>query len=132
MKRFGCSLDKTKIVIDAPFSRGLQTTQAISQMQDIISIPLHLIITSANLEATPLGKKISESKVLEVDWKEYFYPIIYFMEERLDPNSFYRPFIEIIVKESSEHPGLFKGDEIEWIKGSHLLSKIFNLRFRMR
>lgn len=123
MKKFGCSLNKTKIEIYAPFSRGLQVNQAIPALQDIISIPMHLIITSTNLEALPLGKKIDESKILENDWKEYLFPIIYFMEERLNPVSFYRPFIEIIVKDSSEHPGLFTPEENEWIKGSNLLSK---------
>eukprot|EP01022_Parablepharisma_sp_SALTPOND_P017478 TRINITY_DN2800_c3_g1_i1.p4 TRINITY_DN2800_c3_g1~~TRINITY_DN2800_c3_g1_i1.p4 ORF type:complete len:424 (-),score=44.05 TRINITY_DN2800_c3_g1_i1:5033-6304(-) len=118
VKSCGGILNKTKVVLYAKDYRGVHATVDIKCDEEIILIPIQLAISSLHLENTVLGEKLLVSRAFDVKWVTYLFPLIYVLDELLDPESKIKHWLEVIPKSADDHPMFFTEDEKKWLQGS--------------
>ncbi len=111
----------TKLAVYAHDFRGLHASADIAKGEEIISLPTSLIISRALLDNTELGKLLNEKLILNDYLRGYYYPIIFIMENRINPKSDYKPVMDVFPSDGSDNPALFSEEEKQWLIGSPLL-----------
>lgn len=119
----GYEINRTKLKVYGEFFRGIHATTAVKSGQELIRAPVSLMISSQNFENTSLGKMLDEKKLLDSRWREPIFPVLFYMEEKLNPNSKYKPWIDVISPYAYDQPIFFTKEEKEWLKGSYIISK---------
>ncbi len=124
MKCNGSNLRKTKIVMYAKDFRGLHATVDIGKLQEILTVPINMAISGADLEETELGKKLHAAKTFSSRWEIYMFPLIYTLGELHNPNSKHKKWLDVLPSAASDHPAFFSPTELNWLKGSALVSQL--------
>eukprot|EP00830_Metopus_es_P002129 TRINITY_DN1189_c0_g1_i1.p1 TRINITY_DN1189_c0_g1~~TRINITY_DN1189_c0_g1_i1.p1 ORF type:complete len:578 (+),score=110.36 TRINITY_DN1189_c0_g1_i1:24-1757(+) len=124
VKENGGEIRKTKMLVYAKDYRGLHATANIEDGEEIVTIPYKLAVSSVNFENTEIGKKMTEQKTFNEKWTLFMYPIIFIMDELLNPKSFYQKWIDVIPHECTEHPMFFSPEEEKWLAGSSALDQL--------
>ncbi len=124
LKSRGCSLRKTCLVLYAKDYRGLHTTVDIAEHEEILSIPLSLTISAANLEKeSDLGRQLVGAKMFDEKWRRFLFPLVYILEELRNPDSQHKSWLEVFPQEATAHPAFFSQKEREWLQGSSILEQ---------
>jgi hypothetical protein len=124
MKRAGADVKLTKLAVYAHDFRGLHASTDIAEGEEIRSLPTSLRITRPLLAQTELGKLLNEKLILSDYWQAFYYPLIFIMENRNNPKSDYKPFLDVIPSQASDNPSLFSEEEKKWLLGSPLLRSL--------
>ena len=96
---------------------AMKATEEIKKGEHIAFIPLNLIIT---LETTRNAQVISALKTYNFEDKftDYYAFTLYIMEERRNPDSFWKPYIDIFPTMCSNYLPFWAHEELEWLEGS--------------
>lgn len=68
-------------------------------------------------KATGTGKKIADSGLDMLSPKHSFLST-FLLKERKDPNSIWRPYLDMLPKDYNSFPVFFTDDEMKWLEGS--------------
>ncbi len=124
VKAMGGELRRTRLEIYDAEYRGLHATVDIPEGEDVVKIPLKNAIVMDLLAETELGRKIMEKGLLEPETRKFMYPIVYILEQRLDPHSHFKPYLNVLPVRASSHPAMFTEQQRVWLKGSTTLRTI--------
>eukprot|EP00831_Metopus_contortus_P070802 TRINITY_DN64772_c0_g1_i1.p1 TRINITY_DN64772_c0_g1~~TRINITY_DN64772_c0_g1_i1.p1 ORF type:complete len:259 (+),score=31.06 TRINITY_DN64772_c0_g1_i1:185-961(+) len=106
-KELGCELSKTNLVIYKPEFRGLNAAILIPENEVILTIPISQTMSSQAFYGSPLELLLKDQGKISLQWQPYIYLIIYFLEERNNPNSQWKPWLDIIPTRTFDHPTFF-------------------------
>ena len=102
--------------------RGMVTTNGVSRGKPLISIPQKCIMTTLKAYESESGKELHNS-----GWKPrstHTWLALYLLEEKQNPNSFWKPYIDIIPPVYGDFPQFYGKDELDSLKGSFVLDMI--------
>ncbi len=118
IKGLGAKLRKTRLAIYAPEFRGLHATVDIAPGEDILSIPMINAMSSLSIRETQFGAVLEATRPIDREWEPFILPIVYILEERLNPSSRIKPYLDVMPRLPADHPAFYSESEREWLKGS--------------
>jgi histone-lysine N-methyltransferase SETD3 len=74
-------------------------------------------------QETEIGRQILNAD-LDLDAPKHVYLMIYILQDRLNPNSFFKPYYDILPKTFSNMPIFWREEELQYLQGSYLLTQI--------
>ena len=102
--------------------RGIVTTKNVYKGNIILKVPHKCIITSVKAYETTVGKELKNS-----GWNphsSHTWLALFLLQEKLDPSSFWKPFIDILPPTYGDFPQFYNSDELKQLKGSFILDMI--------
>eukprot|EP01083_Nonionella_stella_P141743 437319_1 len=102
--------------------RGVHALTRIPEDEVILCVPLSHIMTSDVAKQSNIGQKIIKSNV-ELRSK-HSYLACFLLQEKHDPNSYWKPYIDILPQEYRNMPIHFSKEELAHLTGSFSLQKI--------
>jgi histone-lysine N-methyltransferase SETD3 len=103
--------------------RGCHSVEGIVDDEVIIEIPLKCLITVEMGKETDVGMAIIGSGV-ELDAPKHIYLMLFMLLDRKNPDSFFKPYYDILPPSLSNMPVFWSEEELDYLKGSHILSQI--------
>jgi histone-lysine N-methyltransferase SETD3 len=73
--------------------------------------------------ATPLGQTISLAN-LDLDAPKHVYLMLFLLQDRKNPDSFFKPYYDILPPKLSNMPIFWSKQELAYLQGSYLLRQI--------
>lgn len=102
--------------------RGVHCLTKIPSNQMILYVPLSHIMTSEVAKESNIGRKII---IANVDLRsKHSYLAAYLLQERDNPQSFWKPYLDILPQKYRNMPIFFTPDELKLLKGSFTYEKI--------
>ena len=89
----------------------------------ILFVPKTHLITLEMAKCTPISKKIIEHK-LELLSPKHSFLSTFLLQERRNPASFWRPYLDILPTDYDTMPIFFSEDDLNWLIGSPFLSQV--------
>lgn len=122
------SLETTKTAATDDGSNEMRSVHATSHIppQTIcVSIPKSCLITVEMGQQTPIGKSILHSDV-ELDAPKHIFLMIYLLWDRNvnGSKSFFAPYYNILPQSLRNMPIFWNATELQYLRGSHLLTQI--------
>ena len=74
-------------------------------------------------QETEIGRQLLSAD-LDLDAPKHIYLMIYILQDRLNPNSFFKPYYDILPKKLSNMPIFWNTQELMNLQGSYLLTQI--------
>mmetsp|Transcript_18601 Transcript_18601/g.27293 ORF Transcript_18601/g.27293 Transcript_18601/m.27293 type:complete len:560 (-) Transcript_18601:604-2283(-) len=108
---------------EAAEMRGVHAKVTIPPNSVCMAIPKKCLITVEMGQATEIGMQIMNSD-LDLDAPKHIYLMIYILQDRLDPESFFRPYYDILPSSLSNMPIFWSQEELKRLEGSYLLNQI--------
>ena len=102
--------------------RGIIVTKNIHKNQKIITIPHKCIMTNVKAFESDIGLELNKS-----GWdikSSHTYMALMLLQEKLKPDSFWKPFIDILPDKYDNFPHFYKDIDLEQLKGSFSLDMI--------
>ena len=103
--------------------RGVHSTRPILANECIIFVPKSHIITLEIAKQAPIGSKMMTAQ-LDLLSPKHSYLSSYILHEQLKPNSFWRPYLNILPEKYANFPIFYTDEEREWLAGSPFLNQI--------
>jgi len=103
--------------------RGVHANADIPPNSVCVSVPRKCLITVEMGKATPIGEAILKSDI-DLDAPKHVFLMVFLLMDRRDPNSFFKPYYDILPKTLRNMPIFWDEEEKECLKGSHLLQQI--------
>jgi hypothetical protein len=105
--------------------RGVHATSYIPPHTVCVSIPKSCLITVEMGQATPIGRRVFIAD-LDLDAPKHIYLMIYLLWDMKTngPNSFFRPYYEILPKRLRNVPIFWTDDELKYLDGSYMRVQI--------
>jgi histone-lysine N-methyltransferase SETD3 len=103
--------------------RGCHATQSIAHDEVIVEIPINCLITVEMGKATDIGKKIIRANI-DLDAPKHIFLMLFMLIDRKNPNSFFKPYYDILPPTLSNMPIFWTEKELQALKGSHVLNQI--------
>ena len=104
--------------------RGVHAVTKIPNNKIILEVPLSHIMTSDVAKASDIGQKIIKSGC-ELN-STHSYLASYLLQEKHNPNSFWKPYIRILPQHYKNMPIFFDGPDLDLLKGSFAIRKIID------
>ena len=104
--------------------RGVHSLTKIPNNRIILEVPLSHIMTSDVAKASEVGQKIIKSGC-ELN-STHSYLASYLLQEKHNPNSFWKPYIRILPQHYRNMPIFFEGHDLDLLKGSFAIRKIID------
>ncbi len=127
LEKGGSRFDKLKLRWYAEGYRGVHARKNIRKNEEILFVPRELIITLEMAKAAPLGKKMVEAG-LDLLSPKHCFLTTYVLQERRNPFSKWRFFLEILPKTMDSFPIFFEGEEEDLLAGSPFLDQVRDKR----
>jgi histone-lysine N-methyltransferase SETD3 len=89
----------------------------------VLFIPKSHLITLEMAKETSVSKKILQNKLDLLSPKHSFLST-YLLQERRNPNSFWKPYLDILPEAYSGFPIFFSEEELGWLEGSPFLKQV--------
>lgn len=102
--------------------RGVHSLTRVAKDDIVLEVPLSHIMTSEVAKASVIGQKILQSGV-ELN-STHSYLACYLLQERHNPNSFWKPYLDILPQNYRNMPIFFSEAEKAYLKGSFSVGKI--------
>ena len=102
--------------------RGMVTKSNVYKGKPLISIPQKCIMTTLKAYESESGKELKNS-----GWdpdSSHTWLALYLIEEKQNPNSFWKPYIDIIPPVYGDFPQFYSKSELSQLKGSFILDMI--------
>ena len=103
--------------------RGCHSKEVIENDETIITIPLNCLITVEMGKETEIGEAIIRSNI-ELDAPKHIFIMIFMLVDRKNPNSFFKPYYDILPPTLSNMPVFWTERERNYLTGSFLLTQI--------
>ena len=104
--------------------RGVHAVTKIPNNRIILEVPLSHIMTSDVAKASDIGQKIIKSGC-ELN-STHSYLASYLLQEKHNPNSFWKPYVRILPQHYKNMPIFFEGADLDLLKGSFAIRKIID------
>lgn len=132
LKANGALFDKVDIYIDLDSGmRGMYALEDVKFNENLIYIPEKLVINSERVESNIVSKKIRKYYNQIADF-ETLILALFVIEQYYNPDSFWKPFIDILPKDLSNFPLFFSEEEINLMQGHRLHKQILKTKERIR
>jgi histone-lysine N-methyltransferase SETD3 len=102
--------------------RGIVTNKNIHRGNVILKIPHECIMTTLKAHNTEVGRELENS-----GWTPYSshtWLALYLLQEKMNPNSFWKPYIDILPPTYGDFPQFYSSTELKQLKGSFILDMI--------
>jgi len=102
--------------------RGIVTTKNIYKGKVILKVPHSCIMTSIKAYKTKVGQELKNS-----GWEphsSHTWLALFLLQEKLDPDSFWKPFLDILPPTYGDFPQFYSTNELGQLKGSFILDMI--------
>ena len=102
--------------------RGIVATRNIFKNKQIVKIPHKCIMTTFKAYESDIGLEIKKS-----GWEPnspHTLLALMLLQEKLNPNSFWKPFIDILPPNYNDFPQFYSNNELLQLKGSFVLDMI--------
>ncbi|EGB03414.1 hypothetical protein AURANDRAFT_72732 [Aureococcus anophagefferens] len=103
--------------------RGVHATRDLETEEILVEVPLKCLITVEMGKATDVGRAVLEAE-LELDAPKHVFLMLFVLLDRRDSSTFFAPYYDILPSTLSNMPIFWQPDELEWLKGSYLLTQI--------
>eukprot|EP00826_Nyctotherus_ovalis_P025624 TRINITY_DN1987_c0_g1_i5.p1 TRINITY_DN1987_c0_g1~~TRINITY_DN1987_c0_g1_i5.p1 ORF type:complete len:565 (+),score=157.58 TRINITY_DN1987_c0_g1_i5:256-1950(+) len=123
MKENGTRFSKIEVRYYGPDYRGVHTMKELREEEVFLTIPKSLIITSQKGKETPLGAKVLKAS-LDLNWDYLVYINIFLLTQFHDPNSFWKPYMDVYPRDVSTFPIFYTKEERKLLQGSVMNSHI--------
>ena len=107
--------------------RGCYSNDGIADDETIISIPLKCLITVEMGKSTSVGQAILSSGV-ELDAPKHIFLMLFMLLDRKKPDSFFKPYYDILPPTLSNMPIFWSEEEIDLLKGSYVQIQVSDRR----
>ncbi|EGR29686.1 SET domain protein [Ichthyophthirius multifiliis] len=118
-----CDIWKIKMVYYNNY-RGIHSKQKINKDETILFIPQKYMITLELCKQNTICKQIEQRNIKLLSPKHSILSI-YILSEKKNPNSFWKPYLDILPCEFTTFPILYTEEEIQWLKGSLIINQIY-------
>jgi len=122
MKEKGAKFPKLYLMYYSEDYRGVHCLTKIPTDDVILYVPLEIIMTSEVAKGSEIGKKIIASGC-EVRSK-HSYLAAYLLQERANPKSYWKPYIDILPVKYANMPVFFEEGTMQWLRNSMSAQKI--------
>jgi len=102
--------------------RGVHARKDIPKNTTILYVPHSHIMTTELAKASEIGRRIQESGCSLRSTHTWL--ACYLLQEKKNPNSFWKPYIDTLPQSYRNMPIYFTPEELAWLKGSFSLQKI--------
>lgn len=106
-----------------PDFRGVHAVQEIKQSEIFLNVPQNLIISPKLGKETPIGSKVLNSGV-RISWDYLSYIAIFLMTEMHNPESKWKPYLDIYPRMVNGFPMFYTEAEKLLLKGTPMLEHI--------
>ncbi len=107
--------------------RGVYAIQDVSKGEAIMSIPLKCLITVEMGQATAVGWAVRTAGLM-FDAPKHVYLMLFLLVDRAKGNSFFQPYYDILPPTLSNMPMFWSDEELESLRGSHVLQQVEDRR----
>ncbi|CAD8063827.1 unnamed protein product [Paramecium primaurelia] len=114
---------KIKIECYTDTYRGVNAKQTINAKELILFIPKSHMITLEMTKEIPVAKKMIQYRLDLLSPKHSFLST-FLLQEKQRPNSFWKPYLDILPQSYPSFPIFFNNNDLEWLKGSPFLKQI--------
>eukprot|EP00949_MAST-11_sp_MAST-11-sp1_P001255 g1255.t1 len=104
--------------------RGVHAESELRPDQQIVTIPLKLLIHEGMGQQTDIGKKVHNNPNCHIIVPAHTQVIIYMLLTMRDPNHFFKPYYDILPREFSNFPIFWSQEELRMLEGSDLVRQI--------
>ena len=87
-------------------------------------IPLHQLITWEMSKEVGVGKIMSDCS-LEMISPKHCFLAVFLLRERKNPSSVWKPYIDMLPRDTSSFPIFFTDEEMKWLDGSPFAGNTF-------
>jgi len=123
MRDGGAKFKGIKMRYYGPDYRGVHTSEAIAGGDIFLSVPSNLIITPQSGRECEIGKLVLKSGV-KVNWDYLVYITIFLIDEMKNPNSKWKPYLDVYPKLANNFPIFYNEYERSLLKGTPMLEHI--------
>lgn len=95
--------------------RGVHAMTRVSKDEIVLEVPLSHIMTSEVAKASSIGQQLLASGV-ELN-STHSYLACYIIQERHNPNSFWKPYLDVLPQGYRNMPIFFTQEELAYLKG---------------
>ena len=102
--------------------RGITMNKNVYKGNTILNVPHKCIMTTLKAQNSIVGKELQKSK-----WKpqsNHTWLALFLLQEKMDSNSFWKPYIDIIPPTYGDFPQFYNSNELDQLKGSFILDMI--------
>eukprot|EP00457_Paulinella_chromatophora_P002866 gb/GEZN01002871.1/.p1 GENE.gb/GEZN01002871.1/~~gb/GEZN01002871.1/.p1 ORF type:complete len:559 (-),score=89.75 gb/GEZN01002871.1/:565-2241(-) len=110
--------------------RGVHAKQRIQPNTLVLKVPLKQIITLQLSKDSPIGQALQRHP--RAVQSSHTYMAAYLLQEKHNPTSFWKPYLEILPAHYRNMPVFFDQEELKWLKGSFTLQMIADRKFSLR
>lgn len=123
MRKNGAKFDKIRMRYYGPDYRGVHAYQTISEQETFLWVPKKLIITSQMGRDSKIGTLVKKSGI-KISWDYLAYITIFLLIQQHDPNSFWKPYMDVYPKMVDNFPMFYSEEEKALLTGSPILEHI--------
>jgi len=125
MKENGADFSKLELRYYSADWRGVHAKEEIKKGDTVLFVPHDTIVTLDLAKESPLGKYMVENEVVDyMYYKMSAYFAVFLMQERKNPNSKFKAYLDILPKSHDDFPIFFTDAEKEFLKGSSFLDLV--------
>jgi histone-lysine N-methyltransferase SETD3 len=110
--------------------RGVHARRRMERDQIILEIPLPLILTSDVAKASAIGQRIRASGCQLRSSHSWLACLL--LQERSNPNSFFKPYLDTLPQHYRNMPIFFDNDELKELEGSFTLKMISDRKLSLK
>jgi len=110
--------------------RGVHARRRLDKDELILEVPLPLIGTTEVARDSEIGQKIEKSGCQL--YSDHSWLAAWLLQEKYNPKSFFKPYIDILPVHYRNMPIFFDDDELKWLKGSFTVKMISDRKFSLK
>jgi len=115
--------------------RGVHASKDIEPHTQIVYIPRKCLTMETMGRKTKIGHRVQQAlrnNEISLSVPNHCQVIIYMLTTMRDPNHFFQPYYSILPADFNNFPIFWTQEELQWLKGSHLLSQIADRKANIR
>jgi histone-lysine N-methyltransferase SETD3 len=113
--------------------RGTHAKKPLENDEEIIFVPRGLMLTLEVAETIDIGKKMKE---LEDSFSNFNIEVnllaAFLLHEKKNPDSFWKPYIEMLPTSYDTNPLFYSPEEMYWLEGSPFQAEVYDAKDKAR
>lgn len=110
--------------------RGIHARKRLDNDECILDVPFKMLMTSDVAKASEIGQKIRNSGCQVRSSHSWL--ASYLLQEKYRPDSYWRPYLDILPVHYRNMPIFFDEEELKWLQGSFSLEMIANRKVSLK
>lgn len=102
--------------------RGIVSNKNIKKNKVILKVPEKCIITYTKAKNSEVGKELEKSGY--ENYSSHTVIALYILQEKLNPNSFWKPYLDILPPNYADFPQFYMKNEIDHLENSFIVDMI--------